>query len=401
MIVIAVKNAGIGQRETVVIQFMPFGIAAHVFLGCLFLFIGARALAYYNIFSVFVFALASLMLRRGWLAVPVTIGSLEVILHQSLCVHYLGWETGYQYWLLGLLPIYFFIPDRLSWLSLVSVVYTMVAFVLLYFLEHQNPSGTLQLNPGVSRALFLGNLVTIFAMAAFAPWRLTRDVDRAQAALRQAHERTEELLHNTLPKEIAIRLRHGEVVADSIAEVTVLFADIVGFTPLAEKLPPTQLIALLDELFSRFDTVVDRLGLEKIKTIGDAYMAAAGVPRQRADHASAIAELALSLQEITRAIAQTRGVPLAIRIGLHSGPVVAGVIGRRKFAYDLWGDTVNTAARLESHGLPGEIQISAATRALLGSEWLVEDRGPVSLKGKGPVHAYLLRGRSAETHAPA
>lgn len=375
---------------------MPVGIGVHIVLGMLFYLMGLRWIAYYNIVSVSVFAVASLMARRGWLAVAVTLAALEVILHQSICVHYLGWETGFQYWLLGMLPLYFFIPDRLSWLSVLSVGYTMAAFVLLYFLEHNNLNGTIRLMPAISHGLFLGNLVSIFAMVAFSPWRLTRDVDRAQAALRQAHMRTEELLYNTLPKEIAIRLRNGEIVADGVADVTVLFADIVGFTPLAEKLPPQQLIALLDEIFSRFDDVVDRLGLEKIKTIGDAYMAAAGVPRKRPDHALAMAELALSLLEITRAIAQTRGLPLAIRIGLHSGPVVAGVIGRRKFAYDLWGDTVNMAARLETHGLPGEIQISAATRDALGSDWLVEDRGPVTLKGKGSVQAYLLRGRSAE-----
>ncbi|HNN91778.1 MAG TPA: adenylate/guanylate cyclase domain-containing protein [Pseudomonadota bacterium] len=393
------EDSGVAQRETVIIRFMPMGIVVHVILGLLFLLLGVRGLAFYNIISVTVFVLASLLARRGWLAASVTLGALELILHQSLCVHYLGWETGFQYWLLGMLPLYFFMPDRLSWLSVLSVVYTLAAFIFLYFAEHNNPSGTMHLLPAVSRGLFLGNLVNIFAMVAFAPWQLTRDVDRAQAALRQAHARTEELLYNTLPKEIALRLHHSEVVADHVAEVSVLFADIVGFTPLAEKLPPQQLLALLDEIFSRFDSVVDQLGLEKIKTIGDAYMAAAGVPRRRTDHASAIAELALSLQEITRSIAETRGLPLAIRIGLHSGPVVAGVIGRRKFAYDLWGDTVNTAARLESHGLPSEIQMSAATRDALGSKWLVEDRGPVTLKGKGTVQAYLLRGRRADPGA--
>lgn len=391
----AADDTGLVQREAVIARFLPIGILIHTVLGLLFLALGMRGLAYYNIISVSTFIIASWLSRRGWLAIPLTMAAIELIVHQSLCVHYLGWDVGYQYWLLGIVAIYFFVPDRLSWFSVISVAYTVIAFIALYFLEHNNPSGTMHIAPAVSRWLFLGNLVCIFAMAAFAPWRLTRDVDRAQAALRQAHARTEELLYNTLPKEIATRLRNAEVVADHVAQVTVLFADIVGFTPLAEKLPPQELINLLDEIFSRFDSVVDRMGLEKIKTIGDAYMAAAGVPRPRPDHAAAMAELALTLQEITQSIAQARSVPLAIRIGLHSGPVVAGVIGRRKFAYDLWGDTVNTAARLESHGLPGEIQLSAATKNALNSTWLVEARGPVTLKGKGTVEAYLLRGRQA------
>jgi class 3 adenylate cyclase len=210
----------------------------------------------------------------------------------------------------------------------------------------------------------------------------------------EAFARSERLLLNVLPRPIAERLK-GEprVIADLHPEVTVLFADVVDFTAFTERTDPQRVVGVLDEVFSAFDALAETHGLEKIKTIGDAYMVAAGLPEPRPDHARAMADMALDMQAAFARLCIPLGLDLAIRIGVHSGPVIAGVIGRRKFSYDLWGDTVNTASRLESHGLAGRIQVSQATYRLLSDRYAFEDRGEIDVKGKGRVAAYLLVGR--------
>jgi adenylate cyclase len=209
-----------------------------------------------------------------------------------------------------------------------------------------------------------------------------------------AFARSEGLLLNILPRTIAQRLkRDPSAIAEAHDAVTVLFADVVDFTPLAERTEPHQLVAMLDEIFSAFDALAARHGLEKIKTIGDAYMVAAGIPEPRPDHAQAMAEMALEMQAVAGTLPAMRDRGLEIRVGMESGPVVAGVIGRRKFIYDLWGNTVNTASRLESHGLPGRIQVGETAYGLLRDRYAFEDRGRIELKGKGRRPAYLLLGR--------
>jgi guanylate cyclase len=212
----------------------------------------------------------------------------------------------------------------------------------------------------------------------------------------EAQLRADGLLLNILPPEIAERLKvDRRRIADQFDETSILFADVVGFTPMSALLPPAEVVNLLDELFTEFDEVVDRNGCEKIKTIGDSYMVAAGVPRPRADHARAIASTALEIRDIVARRANGGVDPLRVRIGISSGPVVAGVIGRRKFTYDLWGDTVNTASRMESHGTPGRIQIDEATFVALRDTFECEPRGLVEIKGKGAVQTWYLNGPKA------
>ncbi len=212
----------------------------------------------------------------------------------------------------------------------------------------------------------------------------------------EAFAKSERLLLNVLPKAIAERLkREPGVIAEAHADVTVLFADIVDFTPFTERTEPARVVGVLDEIFRAFDTLAERHGLEKIKTIGDAYMVAAGLPESRVDHAEAMAEMALDMQVEFGRLCESLGLELAIRIGMDSGPVIAGVIGRHKFTYDLWGDTVNTASRMESHGLAGRIQVSEETHRRLRDRYEFEERGEIELKGKGRRRAYLLVGRQA------
>ena len=231
------------------------------------------------------------------------------------------------------------------------------------------------------------NIVVVSAVAMVLLVTFARGRDTAQA-------RVETLLLNVLPADIAQRLQSDpNAIADHFDDASILFADVVDFTPLSDRLDAREVVALLDRLFTSFDGLVDRHDVEKIKTIGDCYMAAAGVPRERPDHAHALAKLALEMRESAK-----NGLPegpardLRLRIGISSGPVVAGVIGRRRFLYDLWGDTVNMASRMESHGSPDEIQITRSTWELLRDDFVTEPIGLVDVKGKGAVETWRLVG---------
>jgi adenylate cyclase len=204
---------------------------------------------------------------------------------------------------------------------------------------------------------------------------------------------SERLLLNILPEPIAQRLKtESGVIADRFESVTVLFADIVGFTPLSESLSPEEMVQWLNEVYSAFDELVIKHGVEKIRTIGDGYMVAAGVPFEREDHASAVARLALDMKAYFATIPAIHGHQPNFRIGISSGPVVGGVIGTLKFQYDIWGDVVNIAARMESHGVPSRIQISADTWGLISSGFTFESRGSIDIKGKGRMETWFLTG---------
>jgi adenylate cyclase len=224
----------------------------------------------------------------------------------------------------------------------------------------------------------------------------------ALAALRQEQAKAENLLLNILPRSIADKLKaETQPIADHFGSASILFADVADFTPWSERLPPAEVVGYLDRLFSHFDELAERYALEKIKTIGDCYMVAAGVPTPRPDHARALALMALDMLEAMRSEEEVAHLGHELRIGINSGPVVAGVIGRKRFLYDLWGDAVNTASRMESHGTPGRIQITRETYELLADEFECEPRGTIEVKGKGEVEAWYLIGPKAERAAAA
>ena len=234
----------------------------------------------------------------------------------------------------------------------------------------------------------VGGTMVFTLLALFATQRA-----EALAALRVEQERAESLLLNILPGSIAQRLKdHPQTIADSFTAASVLFADVVDFTPRSEHLPPAEVVGMLDRLFSHFDTLAERYELEKIKTIGDCYMVASGVPTPRPDHARALALLALDMVDATRPGDAVGDLGLQLRVGINSGPVVAGVIGRKRFLYDLWGDAVNTASRMESQGTSGRIQITRATYELLKDDFEFEPRGTVAVKGKGEMETWFLVG---------
>ena len=234
--------------------------------------------------------------------------------------------------------------------------------------------------------------VAFTLLATFAHQRNT-----ALTALRAEQEKSEALLLNILPRPIAERLKAAaQPIADQFDGASIIFADVVDFTPLAHRLPPARLVGILDRLFSQCDVLVERHGLEKIKTIGDCYMAAAGVPNPQPDHARRAALLALEMRDMLATSAGAGEPGLELRIGINSGPVVAGVIGTKRFLYDLWGDAVNIASRMESHGTAGEIQITRATYELLKDEFVCRRRGTILVKGTGEMETWYLVGPRAD-----
>lgn len=273
--------------------------------------------------------------------------------------------------------------------------------VLAGILDPSLPPGP-PLPVGVVATFFVLNIgavaTSMFLLVRF----FVREREKAMRALRIEREKSERLLLNMLPRPIADRLKSEEgIIADAFPDVSVLFADIVDFTPLSERLDPEEVVMLLDEIFTAFDRLADDRGLEKIKTIGDAYMVAGGLPVRRPDHSQSIAEMALGMLEEVARCAERFGAPLSVRIGIDVGPVIAGVIGRRKFIYDLWGDTVNTASRMESHGLPGTIQVTRRAYERLRDRYEFEERKGVIVKGKGKTTTFRLIGRRSSTVSPS
>ncbi len=256
-------------------------------------------------------------------------------------------------------------------------------------LGYQSPLPAWFTNAMIGLNISVGGTIVFTLLALFAKQR-----QDALSALRTEQEKSENLLLNILPSSIAARLKEQpETIAEQFSAASILFADVVDFTSQVEHLPPAEVVGMLDQLFGEFDSLVEKYGLEKIKTIGDSYMVASGVPTPRPDHARALALLALDMLNAVHAKEAVGSLGFELRLGLSSGPVVAGVIGRKRFLYDLWGDAVNTASRMESHGTPGRIQISEGAYELLKDEFECEPRGLIDVKGKGPMQTWFLVSR--------
>jgi adenylate cyclase len=341
------------------------------------------------------FLVAPVFGRSGALAAAalfVSTGICQVTL-LTLC---LGAASGlhYYYFAIAAAAIYLFHGFQRTWL-LASVLPMLLFLALTPTVGEQGlvvsiPSAT-------ARWLSTGHAIGAFAIIGVIGFLFSRATDEAERLLSAEKDRSERLLLNILPEPIANRLKSGteKVIADRIDEVSVMFADLVGFTLYARDREPAAVVSVLNALFSRFDARVDALGLEKIKTIGDAYMVLAGAPTIRPDHLTALADLALELVQEVHAFRDPDGHRFAVRIGLHVGPVVTGVIGTRKMAYDVWGDTVNVASRLESTGLPQRIQVSAIVAERLADRFVFEARGTTEIKGVGAMETFFLTGRKS------
>lgn len=369
----------------------------HILLVPTFAILGELFLAAFNVGSVILFArLIYLNAMRGSFRLPVVLGTLEILVHASICIVTFGWAAGFHYYILALGVSTFIIPwwSIPKKLSLVGAIALLAVLLSIYSRLHEPLS---LLDPGVLWTIYLANLLILFGSLGLIGFAVSLSSARAEEKLNQERKRSESLLHNILPVPIAERLKSStDVIADRFEDTTILFSDLVGFTEMSEGVRAEDLVGLLNDVFTAFDHLVDLSGVEKIKTIGDGYMVAAGLPNPRADHAAVIAELAIAMRASLMRFRGQTDRDLQLRIGIHSGPVIAGVIGFRKFAYDVWGDTVNTASRMESHGLPGEIHVSEATYRLIRDQYDFEPRGTIEVKGKGQMATYLLRAGSVE-----
>lgn len=313
----------------------------------------------------------------------------------SLPVFFVGRETGIHYYLLMVISATFLVvlkKDRLP-LILSVIIFAGGGFIFAEYSGWQSPFFVC---PPAQLAKVFHFMSTTGTVAMITVVILTFYImlNNAQDSLEIERQRAENLLLNILPPSIAQRLKkQDKIIADDFDKATILFADIVGFTEFSETQSPKNLVAVLNKIFSLFDDLVEKYQLEKIKTIGDAYMVAGGLPSPRIDSQKTIADLALEMQKVLGDFNKENNQTFEIRIGIHTGAVVAGVIGIKKFIYDVWGDTVNTASRMESHGLPNEIQVSEQTYELLKDSFSFEERGQIDVKGKGMMKTYLLKDR--------
>ena len=345
-----------------------------------------------NIGTAVAFLAIPQLRRFGELAPPLAFTALA---YGSL--FFITWNVGTGSGLLFYFPLAATIVvltlgiDRIVLAGVLAAVGVALAIVL----ELTVPADT-GIQPNWSLTVGFIVSVTAAAVMAFAAvWFVLRETDRAEAAMELEYQRSEQLLANILPASIAARLKDPghDMIADRYEDASILFADIAGYTERASEITPCDLVAFLDRLYTEFDLLVDRHGLEKIKTTGDAYMVVSGVPQPRADHAEALAHLALDLAESVAQMRDPQGRGVAMRIGLASGPVVAGVVGSRRFFYDVWGDAVNVASRMESTDPTGHIQVPQNLYERLRDEFAFVERGDIDIKGKGVMHTWYLVGR--------
>jgi class 3 adenylate cyclase len=305
-----------------------------------------------------------------------------------------GPEAYTHFFFISSIVVPFFIyPPKERVYQLFIVCFIMICFLSLnYWYINHEPIRSIT-DPAVLRfvqwSVKTGTLFSVVCISIYAQYIILK----TENMLKAEHEKAEILLRNILPDKIANRLKDSSrIIADGFDFVSILFADIVGFTEMSSKVAPEKLVGILNGIFTRFDDLIDTYRLEKIKTIGDAYMVASGIPEPREKHAELIFKFAIEMINEIRSYNENHETDLQIRIGINSGSVVAGVIGKKKFIYDLWGDSVNIASRMESYGVPGCIHITESTYQFLKDEYVFEDRGEMEIRGKGKMRTYLYRG---------
>ncbi len=349
-----------------------------------------------NIIAAAVYAVVPLLHRFGELVPPLAFIGAAYVSIFTIC-WFVGTGSGLQFYFLvaACLVVLQLGVDRIFLAALLAAIAAGMVITLQFLVPRDTgaqPAWALSLS-------FVVTTVSACVMVVTTVWYAVREIVRAEAAMEVEYERSETLLANILPSSVADRLKDSarNVIADKYDDASVLFADIAGFTERASDMPPEQLIRFLNRLYSDFDALVDKHGLEKIKISGDSYMVVSGVPQPRADHVEALASFALDMADAASRLRDAQGNPLPLRIGLASGPVVAGVVGSRRFFYDVWGDAVNVASRMESTDSVGRIQVPEDVYQRLRGDFLLQERGVVEVKGKGLMRTWYLVGRKADT----
>lgn len=391
------ENAAARQLATLTIStriaaaiVIVYGIAELILLPAV------RYIGVINLVSAVVFMGTPLLYRFGPLVAASTFVIVAYAFTAYICIQ-LGTDTGLQF--------YFLVGAALMVLVVgtdhIVVASTLAALgaVLTIALEWLVPGSTGRHSELAMQISFCVTVATASLMLVTVVYSAMRRIDRAEAALQQEYDKSEALLSNILPGSVADRLkdRGGSIIADGYEDASILFADIAGYTKRASDTDPTDLVQFLNRLYIDFDRLVDRHSLEKIKTSGDSYMVVSGVPQPRTDHLEALACLALDMAEAVDGLTDQRGRAVPMRIGIAAGPVVAGVVGSRKFFYDVWGDAVNVASRMEATDAEGRIQVPQSVYDRLNSSYLFEERGEVEVKGKGTMHTWYLVGRHPAT----
>lgn len=303
-----------------------------------------------------------------------------------------GSQVNFHYFLISeVLAVFFVFPAREKRVMGVLAVVITAAFVALQVAQEFH-HGFIQVPEDVRRVQALSINIGVGILIIAFGFYIRSTYRTSELYLEAEQHKSEKLLLNILPESIVRKLRESpDTIAERFEDCTVLFSDIVGFTGLAKKMSAVEVVSLLNEIFSAFDDLAEHHGLEKIKTIGDAYMVVGGLPEPDAQHAEKIARFALDMLGVVKRYRDENDVPLELRVGINTGAAVAGVIGKKKFIYDLWGDSVNTASRMESHGLPGQIQVTESTYALIKDKFTLELRGEIEVKGLGMIKSYILQ----------
>ena len=348
-----------------------------------------------NIAGAAIYATIPILHRLGELVPPLTFIGTAYVSIFTIC-WFVGTGSGLQFYFLvaACLIVLQLGVDRIFLASILAAIAAAMVITLQFLVPRDTgaqPVWALSLS-------FVVTTISSCVMVVTTVWYSVREIVRAEAAMELEYERSEALLANILPSSVADRLKDParNIIADKYDDASVLFADIAGFTERASDMEPEQLILFLDRLYGDFDALVDKHGLEKIKVSGDSYMVVSGVPQPRADHVEALAALALDMAEVAGLLKDSRGDALPLRIGLASGPVVAGVVGSRRFFYDVWGDAVNVASRMETTDSIGRIQVPEEVYRRLKDDFVLQERGAVEVKGKGLMRTWYLIGRNPD-----
>ena len=348
-----------------------------------------------NIVGAAIYAAVPLLHRFGELVPPLTFIGTAYLSIFTIC-WFVGTGSGLQFYFLvaACLVVLQLGVDRIFLAAILAAIAAGMVITLQFLVPRDTGA-----QPGWALSLsFVVTTISACVMVVTTVWYAVREIVRAEAAMELEYERSEALLANILPASVAERLKDPSrnIIADKYEDASVLFADIAGFTERASDMPPDQLILFLDQLYSDFDALVDKHGLEKIKVSGDSYMVVSGVPEPRPDHVEALAAFALNMAAVVRVLNDSGGDPLPLRIGLAAGPVVAGVVGSRRFFYDVWGDAVNVASRMESTDSIGRIQVPEDVYLRLKDDFVLHERGDIEIKGKGCMRTWYLVGRKPD-----
>lgn len=354
-----------------------------------------------NLIAAAAFVLTPMLYHYGELIAPLAFVGIAYLTTFVVC-WVVGTGSGIQFYFLASASISVLIlgVDRIKLAAVVAGIGAALTIALQFLVPASNLD-----QPAWLRSLsFVLVVVSACFMVVATIWYALREIAHAEAAMEAEYERSETLLANILPTAVADRLKDpaADIIADSYPDASVLFADIADFTRRASQTDPAQLVEFLNELYTGLDRLVERHGLEKIKTSGDSYMVVSGVPDPRPDHLHALARLALDIADTIAELRDPLGRPVSLRIGLAAGPVVAGVVGNRRFFYDVWGDAVNLASRMESTGVQDRIQVPQDVHDRLSSDFVFEERGDVVVKGKGVMRTwFLVAARPRASHDPA